>query len=559
MRRLFLALLLCLAPLVARADERILDYHADIQVAGDATMTVTETIRVRAEGDAIRRGIYREFPTRYKDRLGNAYVVGFEVLDVERDGRPEPWHGERVANGERIYAGDADILLPPDTYTYTFRYRTNRQLGFFEDHDELYWNVTGNGWQFPIDRASDAVTLPAALPPESLSMSGYTGHFGATGQAYRAEITALGGRIETTRALGAGEGLTLVLTWPKGVVQPPTSLQRLLYTLQDNVGLLLALLALIGSAIYLYRTWRRHGRDPEGGVVFPHYEPPAGYSPASARYVSRMGYDNKTFAAAVINLAVKGYLTISQDGKTYVLRRRNSDQALAAGESALLDKLFSGGNVLELHHRNHTVMRAARKAHEGALRRHYLNTYFRTNTVKLLPSFLGSAAVLVIVLLAGWMVPLAALLFALNVALHALFLYLMKAPSTRGRALLDKLEGFRLYLDVAEKDDLARSAPPKMTPQLFEAYLPFALALGVEQGWAERFAREFILKEPTAHYRPNWYHGDFDGHRIGSFADNVGSSLSSAISSSSSPPGSSSGGGGGSSGGGGGGGGGGGW
>lgn len=552
-----------LLALPSAADERILGYHADIEVAADATMTVTETITVRAEGNAIRRGIYRDFPTSYRDGVGNRYQVGFEVLDVTRNDQPETWRQERRGNGQRVYAGSADTYIEHGEHRYRIRYLTNRQLGFFEEHDELYWNVTGNGWQFAIDRASATVTLPVAVSAELLMMTGYTGHQGATGGSFSARVTDGGGYIESTRRLGAGEGLTLVLGFPKGIVQPPDVAQRLSYILQDNPGLALALAALLGSGVFLHLAWRRYGRDPAAGVIFPHYEPPEGYSPASARYISRMGYDNDTFATAVINLAVKGHLTISKTGHDYVLRHRKSAQPLAPGESALLDKLFSKGLALELDNKNHRIMRDARLAHRNALRRDYLNSYFRANSGRLAPTFFASLAVLALVLVTGNMVPMVWLVFFLNLATHIVYLVLMKAPLPRGRALMDRLEGFRLYLDVAEKEDLARSAPPEMTPQLFEAYLPYALALGVEQAWSERFAREFAFSEGSS-YKPQWYHGDFDSHRMGAFASDVGSNLSSAISSSSSAPGSSSGGsggssGGGSSGGGGGGGGGGGW
>jgi uncharacterized membrane protein len=153
-------------------------------------------------------------------------------------------------------------------------------------------------------------------------------------------------------------------------------------------------------------------------------------------------------------------------------------------------------------------------------------------------------------------------LFGLMAAAHILFYWLLRAPTERGRRLMDKLEGFKSYLEVAEKDELNLRNPPEKTPELFERYLPFALALGVEQAWAEKFAGVFARLEASgsASYHPAWYHGHFNPHAIGSFTSGVGASLTSAISSASTPPGSSSGsGGGGFSGGGGGGGGGGGW
>ncbi|MEE4331518.1 MAG: DUF2207 domain-containing protein, partial [Wenzhouxiangella sp.] len=124
-------------------DERILDYHSDLVILPDASLEVTERITVRSLQQDIRRGIYRDFPTRYRDRFGNRVRIDFEVIEVLRDGNPEPWFTERVDNGIRVNTGNDDFLPGPGQYTFTIRYRTQRQLGFFENHDELYWNVTG--------------------------------------------------------------------------------------------------------------------------------------------------------------------------------------------------------------------------------------------------------------------------------------------------------------------------------------------------------------------------------------------------------------------------------
>ena len=158
-----LLLLAGLAPAAAPAQERILGYHADLAVQADGSLEVTETIRVRAEGQRIRRGIYRDFPTRYRDQYGNRMVVDFELLGVERDGRPEPYFTEAMPNGVRINTGNDDFLPVPADYTFSIRYRTTRQIGFFDEHDELYWNVTGLGWDFTIEQASARVTLPYLL------------------------------------------------------------------------------------------------------------------------------------------------------------------------------------------------------------------------------------------------------------------------------------------------------------------------------------------------------------------------------------------------------------
>lgn len=162
-----IALLLFL-PVTAWAggNERIINFHSEITLLKDASMLVRETIEVVSEGLDIRRGIYRDFPTRYKDRFGNNIVVDFEVVEILRNGNPENYHIKRMANGKRIYIGDSNIFLAPGYYTYTIAYRTNRQLGFFKEHDELYWNVTGNGWMFPIEKVTVTVNLPEGVPPQ---------------------------------------------------------------------------------------------------------------------------------------------------------------------------------------------------------------------------------------------------------------------------------------------------------------------------------------------------------------------------------------------------------
>jgi uncharacterized membrane protein YgcG len=554
------AALLCmlLIAVPAWAQERILSYHSEIRIEPDASMLVTETIRVRAEGKSIRRGIFREFPTRYRDRLGNAYRVDFEVLGLTRDGQVEPWAAFKRANGVRVDFGDDTFLSVPAEYEYALRYRTTRQLGYFETHDELYWNVTGNGWEFAIDSASATVTLPVTVAASNLAMEGYTGTTGAQDQDYSTELADSQGTIRSTAPLGVGEGLTLVLSWPKGLVHEPDGVERFGWLLADNVGLLLAVLALAGSALYLAWAWNRVGRDPTPGVVFPHYEPPADISPATARFVSGMRYDNKALTAALVDLAVKGHVHISQQGSKYVLHKRSSEQAPMPDEQALLAHLFKRGGIVELDKRNHAVIGAARSHHAVALSKSSIGTHFHTNFRYLIPSLLATALLFLLALLNNAMVPMAVVVFILTVLLHPLFGYLMKAPTPAGRKLLDKLEGFKLYLNVAEKEELNLRNPPQLTPELFERYLPYALALGVEQHWSERFARELakLQGDQAKAWRPLWYTGHFNAGRIDSFASAVGKSFTSAISSAASPPGSGSGsGGGGSSGGGGGGGG----
>jgi len=336
-----IALLLSMAKPLWAAEE-ILSFHSDIQVFEDGAMVVTETIRVRAEGREIKRGIYRDFPTDYKDRYGNRLRVKFDVQQVLRDGLSESYHTQRQGNGVRVYIGHKDRFLRGGEYTYTLTYRTDRQLGFFDSHDELCWNVTGNGWAFRIREASAKVRLPGTVAADDVRPEGYTGAQGAKGQDYRAVVEFDGTvRFATTRSLGVREGLTIAVAWPKGHVREPTTEEKLQRTLEDNASLLIGAGGLAIVLFYYLAVWIRLGRDPQAGVVIPRYSPPHGYSPASMRYIREMGYDHKAFAAALVNLAVNGLVEITEDGKEYTLFRTDKDAlGLAPGEKTLLKMLF---------------------------------------------------------------------------------------------------------------------------------------------------------------------------------------------------------------------------
>ena len=591
----------------ALADERILSFDETVTVQSDGSLAVREVIRVRAEGRNIRRGIYRDFPTIYPAGDGRQIVVGFQFSSAMRDGQPEKWRAEPFGNGVRVYLGSANVMLPHGEHTYELVYRTDRQMGFFADHDELYWNVTGNGWDFPIDRATARVVLPDNIPVADVKLEAYTGPQGGKGSNFTATIDNGVPLFATTRVLNAHEGLTIVAMWPKGYITVPVEesvpaansyaqgagdtshagrsplegfLGRDLP--KNNLPAFLGLFGLAAVLFYYYRIWLKVGRDPPSRITIPEYESPKGQSPASMRYLIRMAYDNDCFAAAVLSLAVKGHLSIQQEagilgiGKKFTLRKQATPDAkpLSADEQQLLLNLFAEGNSLVLEQENHERVREARTNHRLSLKERYTSGFFNINGGW---HFLGIALSILLALPAllfpgntyqwpqwhflapaGWFTLFTVLLMLVA---NGVFGKLLQAPTVAGQALMDRIRGFKMYLEVAEGEELkqVKTPPPPLTPQLFESYLPAALALGVEQRWAERFSDVLNVQAPN--YAPAWYAGPgWNIRDVGSFSSNLGSSLSSAISSSSTAPGSSSGGGGGgSSGGGGGGGGGGGW
>ncbi|MEZ6093020.1 MAG: DUF2207 domain-containing protein [Pirellulaceae bacterium] len=205
------------------ADEVIHSYHSEVTVAESGELMVVETIKVRAEGNQIKRGIYRDFPTLFKTQMGVSVEVPFKVTSVLRDGQGETYRTERLKNGFRVYIGNPNVFLNAGDYTYTIEYTTDFQIAYYKEYDELYWNVTGNQWAFPITEASATVRLPAGVDYSNLKTKSFTGADGskasnATVEASRDEL-----KFRTTKPLEAQEGLTIVVAIPKGFIAEMTA------------------------------------------------------------------------------------------------------------------------------------------------------------------------------------------------------------------------------------------------------------------------------------------------------------------------------------------------
>lgn len=574
MRALLFAALL-LPALGAQAQERVLQFHSQILVKPGDELVVNERIEIQAEGKQIRRGILRDFPTAYLDRYGTHVKVPFDVLSVSLDGGSVDWRTEPMENGVRIRIGNPNVRLARGRHVYEILYRTGRQIGFFEQHDELYWNVNGNGWTFPFDAISAEVELPARVAASQLRLEAYTGYFGARGRHYEAAATENGATFRATRALAAGEGLTIVVGFPKGLVAEPTTAQRVQRWLGDNRGAVAGLTGFFVMSAFLWFGWSLVGRDPREGPRFPRYEPPPGVGPAGVRFVDRMQFDPRCMVAALLGLGQRGFLKIRQHGGSYEIERTGSEPAeWLPGERALRGMLPAPGATLRLGVEHDPSVQAAVAGFQRELNITVGGKNFSTNRAWVVIALLIAALTVWIMfgLDAGLLV--IAVAGAAMLAVLVLFWKWLPAYSIQGRKLQDHVEGLKQYLSIAEKDELARIKAPPQTREEFARLLPYAVALDVENAWAGRFA-SLIGAAAVAQAAADYYsRSDTDsGDRFGgsSFGDSI-AGMGSAISAASTPPGSSSGfsdsggssgssggGGGGSSGGGGGGGGGSGW
>jgi uncharacterized membrane protein YgcG len=607
MSRCLLIIVGILLSLTAPAAEKILSFDSDISLHVSGEVDVVETITVQVEHNKIRRGIFRDFPTIYKSPWLTKSTVGFEIDKVLRNGQPEPYHTEPLAGGVRIYIGNKNQLVPRGKQTYTIAYRTDRQMAFLETHDRFAWNVTGNGWNFRVDEVTATIHLPKEVPTAAVKdESAWTGYAGDTGADYHAEIKEETIFIKSTQALQPYQGLTLRIEFIKGFFENNRS--ALMDFLTDNLFWLLMVVTFISLMVFYWMAWDRVGRDPEPGVIMPRFYPPDKMSPAAMRYVLDEKADGKSFTAALINLAVKGYVQLEKISQGYKIIRQAGEpkEQASKGEHLVYQKLLRSNDSMVIDKKYNSKVKTAQSGLVAKIKQEHKEKCFKNNWVY---AFIGMG-ISVLVMLAlllhhnpgdrsafgvlgqivffglvmffifkskplGWIPAIAVFVFMSNlnlsvelfimlgflIVVNLLFIYLLKSPTPFGRELMDKIEGFKMYLSTAEQNRLEIMHPPQMTPELFEKYLPYALALGVENQWSEQFAA--YLKQAALdpqEYQPTWYSGhSFDLSSTGSRSFGaISGGMASTLSAASTPPSSSSGGGG-FSGGGGGGGGGGGW
>lgn len=341
-------LLLCaLLPGVTLAQEVIEDFAVELQVRNDGLLDVTERITVRAEGDKIQRGIYRDIPVTYRLPGGLLRKTPIDLLSATRDGEAESVRRETQGAYQRFYLGSPHIFLEPGRYVYELRYRVDPQLLQRPDADELYWNVTGNAWAFPILQASARVLLPQGA--RIGQFSGYTGASGAQGRGYRvreqSEDSLL---LETTAVLPPQQGFTLAVDWQAGIVERPGVLQRSLRLLFDNAGLTLGALLWLALLVYYVRTWRRVGRDPRKGLHIVRFEAPDDLSPTQVGYLWHRGFrgtfnDARALAICFTDWAIHGLIRLEDRPRAegFVLQPgRKPAESARVGEIEWLRRLF---------------------------------------------------------------------------------------------------------------------------------------------------------------------------------------------------------------------------
>jgi uncharacterized membrane protein len=541
--------------------EQILSLHSDITMHKNATLDIVETIQVNAQHCQIKRGITRAFPTKYKTRFSNHVVVKFDVKKVLMDGKVHPYGIRNVTNGKIVNFGD-DKFITKGVHTYQISYQTDRQLTFKDHYAELYFNIVGNDVIFPILKATATIHLPENAPTNKIELEGYTGYFGSNHKNYQAWITDHNTcHFKTTQALLPKQSFTISVAFPnQGIIVVPSSTTKLIWFFKDNLDKLLALLCFFLLLIIYGSAWlQKQNRRP---IIVPLFTPPKDMLPSDCNYVYYKTMSMKALTATVIDLAIKKYIKIKHNPggwfkyESYTLEQQNNLSQENEIYSDISHKFFKKDISFKLGKKTYRTTQSV----FSRLKNRALNLYgkFITNNYRVLAFGSITTTITIIILLWLQQSDIIILLIVAGILINLGAYFILREHTKDGKAIYAQIAGFKMYLSFVEKDRIERLNPPKMTTNLFEKYLSYAIALGVDKQWTQAFDNIFAQMATQGHvYHPYWYIGHrLNAHNISHNIHKLNTNLGSAITASSTPPGSRSGrGGGGFSGGGGGGGG----
>jgi uncharacterized membrane protein len=534
--RVFKALLLLIlfvTPAFARS-YKVSDFHSTISVDKNGGVFVVERISFAFEGQY--NGVYRTIPVEYPGPNGTNYSLFLKVSSVTDDaGQSLKYESKRdgAYRKLKIYVPGAEDA----TKTVVISYSAPNATRFFDDHDEFYWNVTGNDWTVPIDRASALVQFPSNTSG-SLRAQAFTGAYGSHSQEATAQVNGSQVQFETTSPLSMREGLTIDVYIPQGELARPGALTRAIWFLRGNPGILIPLWAFA----VMFTMWYLIGRDPDPGLsVAPMYEPPKDLTPAEAGTLIDDSTDPRDITCTIVDLAVKGYLTIheTQDQgvffkhKDYELELlKPADNNLAAHEQAMLNNIFSGGGqrttLSSLKNRFYTAIPTIKQNIKAELKNKgmYLVDPDSAHVYTIVGALIVAAPFVLLAwsgisnvfdspstLIGGGLIGLAIVI---------LFGRIMGAKSVLGGRTRIHILGFQEFMNRVDADRLKR-----MPPDTFEKYLPYAMALGVEHQWARAF--QGLIQNPPTWYVP--YGGYGPGYPIFNpifFTNSMGSMASTA-------------------------------
>lgn len=501
----FLGLLAFVLPdkVSAQTDsDYVKEFSSEVTFNQDASIDINETIDYVFT--SYRHGIYREIPTNYKTQGSFTRPTLLKLKDLYYFETSSPYdkydtYEKSSSNGYAIFKiGDAEETIIGN-YTYIIDYKLTYAVNYFDDHDELYLNVTGNGWEVPIQNVNAVINLPGTITDSRC----YTGYYEETYTNCTIEKAADSNTLTVkTGSLDVYEGLTVVVAMPKGTIADTTVQQRV-QTILANLGVLLPIPVIV-LVIILLKKLNKNKKL----TIIPHYDAPKGINPLIATYVYKKNLPNNGISAEIIYLAINKYIKIKQvSEKDYELIKIEKTPLVDSEELKLYNGLFESGDTVSLKKLSTKFFNTVTTLRGSLDKRMYDDGYFSKKQSNISGGCLtlGVIGLFIIFASAGFFSDHAAMswFFGLLLSFIVVIIFATRIDKrdVKGNELYYELEGLKMYINTAEKHRIEFHDNPKKYLGVFEKLLPYAIIFGLEKKWAKEF--EDLYTTP-----PEWYDGN---------------------------------------------------
>jgi uncharacterized membrane protein len=482
----FYLLILGSQPVSALSSESILNFDSQILITKDNTAKIVETIKYDF-AYTYHHGIYRDIPIDYKDG-GTTYYVNFKLDNVlDENGISQKTELDTVNGNKRIKIGDPNKTIT-GIHTYKISYELSPIITLTNSKPFLNLDVLGEGWEVPVDILTANVSLEDG---QQLSNIGWYGSTNTSSDLSELKVSDI----------PAFTGVTINANLPDGYVtkylQPN---QQRLSDVMANIFLIVSSILVVtlftGAGIIILIRKVRSAKRRKNQTVIPEYEPPKGLSPAEVGMLQDDIAEGREITATIINWAVSGYIKIGYIPKKNIFTKKDYEltiikdtSTLPKIESDLMYAFFSVAKEIKLSKINKMVASTGITKFKKDLKSKLTKSGYYDDKGQI---------------------------------------FMRGTLTEDGAKQWAKVDGFRLYLCVAEKDRLNFFNAPEKTPEKFSEYLPYAIALGVEKEWAKQF-KDIDLSETT-----DWYAGNFATFSAVSIASDIGNSFASTVSTNSS-------------------------
>lgn len=500
---------------LAQSYEHITDWTVKAKLTENRLLTITEEISYDF-GGLERHGIYRVIPERY-DRNGAKYRYRYEVGDTFVDGKLVEKKVTREGDSMRIRLGNPEITIF-GRHVYSITYTTDRAINDFPEDGvrELYWNVTGNEWGIPIQKASFTLLGPGS-PSDLICFTGVYGseEHNCVIEAHTNTVTAstLSSDNPDEPDLPAFQGFTVAIRYPEELIAPESTRTKVMHFITDNGWVFLPLFVLI----IMYAIWYFKGRDPKGrGTVIAQFEEPKGLTPIEMSALMRQHISNQAVAATILDFGRRGYLKIKFSGdpadkpswgkkvKFSLEKSRDADNNMVDFEKRFFSALFPGGSeTLDISKVNSSVASAVVSLKAQVFKALEAKGLFGKNpsTVRALWMGVGFMFLFFSIYIIAISGVLSAVAVFLSAIIISVFGWFMPRITRAGAVVREEIGGFKLFLSVTETDRIKFHNAPETRPEQFERFLPAAVAFEVEDQWAKHF--ENLMVQPPSYFVGN--------------------------------------------------------